>query len=487
MLIIKERTVRANYIYNMLYVVSSILFPLITFPYAARVLGADGIGLIGFFQSLINYVCAIFCVGIPLYGIREIAKVKMEPTELSKSLVEIIILHGILTLGAIIVIIILSIISEETKGSVAVLCVMSIHVLLYPLGCEWFYKGIEEFKYIAIRSVFIRILSAVFLFVFVRTSQDVIYYAICVVLSTGGNFVINFIRIWGYVDKKAVKVREIRPFKHFKRSGKVYFFNLALSSFPSVDVAILGLLGGTIFVGYYTGAIKFVLAIITVVASLAHVLLPRLSHFYASGRYAEFNELSQMSIDYVFVTCPFITLILMVLSPELIAFFCGSGFQPSVSILRIMAPIVMTMTLVKIIGMEILFPQNREKMVTYALMISTLTEITLCYFLFYVWSYNGVALATLISNIIALLILVLCGKKNLTLRLTKQHLFYFIFALLSTLFCYFIKNLISGTPLFKVFVVVFLGLTCYGIMLYAIKDEYALMMKTAILNKKKIY
>ncbi len=487
MLELKERSIKANYIYNLLYVLSGILFPLVTFPYAARVLGVEGIGLIGFYQSLINYVCAIFCIGIPLYGIREIAQVKKNPHELSKNLLEIIILHGFLTIGAIIAVVICSCVTMATKGRLAVLCVMSIHVLLYPLGCEWFYKGIEEFKYIAVRSIFIRILSAVFLFAFVRSSHDVVYYAICVVISTGGNFIINFIRLWVYIDKKSIRIKELKPFSHIMRSGKVYFFNLALSSFPSLDVAILGLLGSALFVGYYTGAVKFVLAIIAVVASLAHVLLPRLSHYYVTGRYVEFEELSQKSIDYVFATCPFITFSLISLSPELIAFFCGDEFAPSVTVLRIMAPVVMTMTLVKIVGMEILFPQNLEKMVTYVLLLSSLIEVVLCYILFKLWTYNGIAMATLISNTMALSMLLLCGRKNLSLRLTKKHLYYILLAALTTVICYFIKELISAPALITVLVIGFLGLSCYLLMLSAIKDEYIMQIKTIIVNVIRQY
>ena len=58
---------------------------------------------------------------------------------------------------------------------------------------DWFYQGREEFKYIAIRSFVVKLLSLVAIFVFVKEEQDYIIYALISCLAIGGNNIYNII------------------------------------------------------------------------------------------------------------------------------------------------------------------------------------------------------------------------------------------------------------------------------------------------------
>ncbi len=69
------------------------LFPLITFPYAARIFMADGIGQINFLSSIVSYITLLTSLGIPMYAIRETARVRDNQKELSKTTIEILLLH----------------------------------------------------------------------------------------------------------------------------------------------------------------------------------------------------------------------------------------------------------------------------------------------------------------------------------------------------------------------------------------------------------
>lgn len=91
-------SLKKNYILNLVNTISTMWFPLITFPYAARIITADGIGQINFFSSIISYISLLTCLGIPMYAIRETARARNNQRELSKSTTEIILLHTCLTL-----------------------------------------------------------------------------------------------------------------------------------------------------------------------------------------------------------------------------------------------------------------------------------------------------------------------------------------------------------------------------------------------------
>ena len=92
------QSVKVNYILNLINTGTQMLFPLITFPYVCRVIEADGIGQINFFQSIISYISLFTCLGIPMYAIREIARDRSDVVQMNRTAMEILLLHSMLTL-----------------------------------------------------------------------------------------------------------------------------------------------------------------------------------------------------------------------------------------------------------------------------------------------------------------------------------------------------------------------------------------------------
>ena len=94
----QKKSIGKNFVYNIILKVANIGFPLITFPYVTRVLGAEGIGKVNFASSIVMYFVMFANLGIPLYGIREIAKVRDKKDEMNKVFWELFILNGITVL-----------------------------------------------------------------------------------------------------------------------------------------------------------------------------------------------------------------------------------------------------------------------------------------------------------------------------------------------------------------------------------------------------
>jgi O-antigen/teichoic acid export membrane protein len=75
---------KKNYLYNLILSVSNLLFPILSFPYASRILGPIGIGKVQLSVTLAQYFGLIAALGIPIYGIQEIAKHRHNKEQLSK-------------------------------------------------------------------------------------------------------------------------------------------------------------------------------------------------------------------------------------------------------------------------------------------------------------------------------------------------------------------------------------------------------------------
>ena len=80
----KEKSVGVNLVINGIKTLMSVLFPLITFPYASRILGARGIGKVDYAYSIISYFSLVSALGINTYAVREGSKLKNNKEEFEK-------------------------------------------------------------------------------------------------------------------------------------------------------------------------------------------------------------------------------------------------------------------------------------------------------------------------------------------------------------------------------------------------------------------
>ena len=68
-----KKSIRKNYVYNVLYQVIAVITPFITAPYIARILGAERIGIYSYIESITSCFVLFANFGIPTYGQREIS------------------------------------------------------------------------------------------------------------------------------------------------------------------------------------------------------------------------------------------------------------------------------------------------------------------------------------------------------------------------------------------------------------------------------
>lgn len=193
------QSVKVNFILNLINTGTQMLFPLITFPYVCRVIGAEGIGQINFFQSIISYISLLTCLGIPMYAIREIARDRNDVVKMNRTATEILLLHSMLSLGGYLIVAILCMVVPQIQVNIPLFLILSLNIFFGAIGCEWFYQGIEDFKYITIRGLIIKIISVILLFVFVKSKTDLIYYGCYLVFGILGGNVFNFFRLRKYI------------------------------------------------------------------------------------------------------------------------------------------------------------------------------------------------------------------------------------------------------------------------------------------------
>ena len=93
-----QKSIKFNFVMNIILTLSGFIFPIITFPYVSRILLPVGTGKVSFATSVVSYFSMFAQMGIPTYGIRACAKVRDDKDKLSKTAQEIIIINSIMCL-----------------------------------------------------------------------------------------------------------------------------------------------------------------------------------------------------------------------------------------------------------------------------------------------------------------------------------------------------------------------------------------------------
>lgn len=385
-----------NFFFNLIQSVSSVLFPLITFPYASRILGPEGIGLTNFAENFCRYFMLLAALGIPIYGVREIAKISSSLQLRSKIFSEIIVIH--FTASCINVLIYLSIIFsfDKFQNHRGIYLLGAFYIFINTFSVEWFFNGLSEFKFIALRSVLIRFIFVIGLFVLVRSSSDVFWYFSLNVIVL---FINNLISLYYCKNKTEFSIKNLEIKKHLKPLFYIFLSTLAISLYILIDTLILGFLTEDTYVGYYTLASKLNKVPLTFIVALGIVLIPQLTLAAHEKDMVSFKKLIHKSTDFVVMLGVPITIVLFLCSKQLIVLFSGSEFLPATNSMQIMTGVSLLIGLSNIYGMQILVPLGEDKKLLISVLIGTILSLTLNFILIPMWADLGAAVTNLLSEL----------------------------------------------------------------------------------------
>lgn len=475
------QSVKVNYILNLINTGTQMLFPLITFPYVCRVIEADGIGQINFFQSIISYISLFTCLGIPMYAIREIARNRSDVVQMNRTAMEILLLHSMLTLVGYAIVAILCLTVPQIQVNIPLFLILSLTIFFTAIGCEWFYQGIEDFKYITIRGLIIKTVSVVLLFIFVKSKTDLLYYGCYTVFGVLGGNIFNFFRLRKYIHRENIIFSELHIKRHIKPVLKVFSFSVVTSIYLQLNTVLLGFLKNALAVGYFAAATKVMQMLLTMSACLGSVMMPRASHLIAENREDEFNRLIQKSYDFTLAIALPMTIGLIFCAPSLITALCGVKFEHSILPSQIIAPIILMVAISNVFGIQVLFPKGKINVVTLCCGIGAVADLILNLCLIPFFSYIGTSIAYLGAEVATTVSMYFIGRKYIPIiYFKKSHLTYALGCIVMALALYGISLLQLPT------LTILLLQGCSGVLAYFIilcirKDE----MLVQILSKIK--
>lgn len=462
-----DKKVIKNYLYNLGYQVLIILLPLVTTPYVSRVLGAKGIGTYGYTNSITQYFILFGCIGLNLYGQREIAYYQNDIQKRSKVFFELLLLR-IITVSISIILYYFTFCQNPTYGYIFSIQIIDVVASMFDIS--WLYQGMEDFKKIVLRNTLVKICGLIIIFMFVKSSADLPIY----VLSYSATLLLGNLSMWMYLPKfvKKVSLKYLNIQKHLRPTIVLFLPQIATSIYTMLDKTMIGALtNNTAEVGYYEQSQKIIRMAMTIATSLGTVMLPRVANLFKEGKLDEVKESMYTSFQFIsFLTFP-LCFGLIGISKGFVPWFFGEGYGKVVYNLMVISPIIIIIGYSNVIGTQFLLPTGRQK--EYTLSVCTGTVVNLCcnFLLIPMLLSYGAAIATVIAELSVTLVQVIATRRTFSYK----HIFklvykYIVAAFLMLVVLLFLSNIMPVGILYTV-IQMTAGCFVYFIVLIVLKDS----------------
>jgi O-antigen/teichoic acid export membrane protein len=432
-------SVKNSVFYNVLLAISQVFFPLITFPYLARTLGPEHVGVLNFAESIAKYFVMLAALGIPIYGIREIAKVQNELKARTKIFAEFFTINLICTLGLSFLFLAAVFFIPQLNNEKVLFYWTIAYFFFQVFYLEWFFNGMNQFKFIAIRQFVIRFFFIIFVFVLIKSQFDYVNYmrmqfGLSVLLA-----IINFNNLSKHISLNKETFSNLDLRKHIKPLLYIFLTIFSISIYFSLDTILLGFLANNESVGYYSTALKLNKLIIAVFGAVTVAIFPSLINLYHSQQIEKFRELIRQ-VFFVLVSLSIPAIVIFIsCAKEIVHVLFSQNFDRSILPLQITAPLILIVSLSSIFGFQVLSALAKDRQILYSAIIGMSVSVVLSILLVPSLMEVGEAITILVTELSVSVSFIYFTKK------------YFKVGGLTNMF---LKQLVGALP-YIVFVIIF--------------------------------
>ena len=437
-----QASIKVNFAYKSLLVVSSYLMSFISFPYISRVFGVENLGLVNFVDNTVNYFLLFATMGINILGVREIAAVKDDKEARSRAFANILGINLLFTAITLIAYFIIVASVPKLSQYSELFYIGSAKIIMTAFMIEWFFTGLENFKYITIRSVAIRGLYIVAIFLFINNREQYQLYW----WMTVGTVIINALVNMSYVRKYVTtEWSELFNMRYMKSNITLGIYAIMTSMYLTINVMYLGLVSDNVQVGYYTTAFKLYTVILGFFSAFTNVMLPRMSALLAEGDKNRFSELVDKSFSAIATFSIPMILCGIILAPQIIAVISGSGYEGAILPMRIIMPAILAVGIAQVVTLQILMPLKRDKVLLIVSIIGAVVSLIVNFAIVTRLQSVGSAIVLLSAELIVTGLYVVYIRRKLAIKIplrmfTKELILTTPSALICLATTYFIEN-----------------------------------------------
>ena len=449
-----------NFLYNSGYQLLAILIPIITTPYLSRVIGAHGVGIYSYSYAIAYYFVMVIMLGLNNYGNRTTASIRDNNERLSSVFLEIYFLQ--LMIGFMVTFLYVICCIFLWSNSVSH-WLMIFYVLSAIIDVNWFFFGMEKFRFITVRNIIVKMINTIAIFIFVKQSSDVNIY---IFIMSFGLFFSNIIlwpSIFRIIHLKKVTFSAI--FSHLKPNLTLFIPVVAISIYTYIAKIVLGYFSPIREVGYFEYSQRIIQIPLSLVVSLGTVMLPRMANLIATEDDGVVKKYIYNSLIFVMFISTSLCFGLMGVSKEFVPLFFGLGFEKCIYLFYLLLPSCCFMAFANVIRTQYLIPKKLD--IIYIKSVSIGAMINLCLNLILIPKFQsiGAAVATLVTEAMVCIYQSYMIRNDIELKKSLYNVLPFIFSgVIMYLFLLFVPQF-SSILIIQLFLKILIGVIIYFVSL----------------------
>ena len=464
----KQKSIMKNSMFYMIYNVLNMLFPFVTSLYIAHVLLPASIGEVTYANNIVTYFTIMAFLGIPTYGLREIANAQDDQKKLNRLFTELYIINGISTAAFSVLYFGMILVVPVFRNHLFLHCLVGLNVVLNAFNISWLFEGLEEFSYISVKNTIIKIIAFILLVLLVKTENDIITYVCISLFGTCGSYFVNMFYSRQFVH---FTFNGLNLKRHMRPIFMLVIVNLAIEIYTLVDTTMLGSMLPKEHVAFYTYASRINRVILSVTNTITMVLVPRISYYYEKGQYDDFNKLLTKGLKTLFYLAIPLIVGIQFTARYLICMLYGEAYFPSVAVERILSMALIISPIGYLLGSRVMLVSNQESKMAICVGIGAVVNIFGNYFLIRTYAETGAAIASVISEIVVMVLYVNYGRKIFKLASYKTTLIKVLGAGAAEAAILTFSTLLIQNDLIRTIVQVVTGALTFIVTLLLLRDE----------------
>lgn len=413
--------IKKNLILNSSYQLLNIIVPLITSPYLSRVIGAEGIGIYSYYNSIAYYFILFIMLGLNNYGNRTIARVRDNKYHLSENFIEIYFMQFVT--GIICISVYIFFVFFFVRDNIIVALLNIIYVLSGLFDINWFFSGLEKFKIIVIRNALIKLGSLIAILSFVKQRDDLEIYVFIIAFST----LISQISVWPFLKREVVWIRpQWRKIKrHIKPNLVLFIPVIAVSLYKIMDKIMIGLLSTKEEVGFYENSERIINIPQALINSLGTVMLPRITNLLAQGKQKKSKQYTRDSMQYAMIMSMGAAFGLIGISTNFATWFFGDEFDECAILIAFLAPTIIFNAWANVIRTQYLIPLNKDKSYIVSVSLGAIVNLIINYMLIGKLGAFGAVIGTIIAEFVVMFVQTLYVYKEIeVIKYIKDNILF---------------------------------------------------------------
>lgn len=471
-----------NTIYKLLLNFVNIVVPLIIGPYVTKLLDVELYGIYNNINSIFQFFLVFASFGIYYYGVREISKIRDDKEKVSSLLSNLLAISIITNLITTIIYIVYSLIVSNGIETIIYLLFI-IQFVGNIIYVEFINEALENYKFITIKSIIVKIIYFVLVLLFVLNPNDIIIYTIIVSLTVFLNNLVSFIYAIKHIK---ITFKKIEIKKYLKPLLIIAIITNIDLLYSQLDRIMLGKFVSNVSVSIYYISYFLIATLGAIPYSIINVSIPRLTYLLKNENKQKYEEKLKYSISSIlFIVIP-LCFGVFVVAKEAIIIYAGEKYLTAIPVLMAACIIKIVITLESIMNNLVLYPHDKEKRVFYVSLSCGILNLILnsLLIIFKIFSPLTAMITTGFAELIVFIVQYNYSKKQIGLNISifsRENITYLLLGLLFIPISHIVR-LLNYSFALNLLLIIVLCIFLYISLLFIKKDRNIIFLLSKVKN-----